>query len=110
MSNKAQVTDSSAFKQKSLGKQVLFSVVTLGLYSLYWFYSTAGQLDRGTDRSLTPILAIIPLINVVAVWQVSAASEAVTDQSNIVLFIVFLVFAPLAWYWVQSGMNRVATS
>lgn len=108
MSDNAQVTDASAFKQKSLGKQVLFSVVTLGLYSLYWFYSTAGQLDRGTNRSLTPILAIIPLVNVVSVWQVSDAGEAVTDQSKIVLFLVFLVFAPLAWYWVQSGMNQAA--
>lgn len=108
MSDAPTVTDESAFESKSLGMQVLLTVVTFGLYTIYWSYSTAKQLDRGTDASLTPILAIIPLVNVIAAWQISKAGEAVTDQSRVILFVLFVFFAPLTWYWVQSGMNDVA--
>ncbi len=108
MSETPQVTNAAAFKQKSLGIQVVLTVVTLGLYTLYWSYSTAKQLDRGTTESLMPILAIIPLVNIVAVWQISSASEAVTDQSKVIVFLLFIVFAPISWYWVQSGLNAAA--
>lgn len=110
MSEKSTVIDPSAFTKKSPGKQVLFSVITLGLYSLYWIYTTAKQLDGGTSRDLTPILAIIPFVNLVLFWQISSAAEAVTEQSKEILFILFLFFAPLSWYWIQTGINDAAST
>lgn len=104
----ASVTDASAFTEKSLGKQVIYSIITFGLYPIYWFYSTAKQLDQGTDESLTPILAIIPILNLILMWQVSSAAEAVTDQSKGVIFLLFLFFGPVSWYWVQTGINEAA--
>lgn len=104
----ATVTDSSAFTEKSLGIQVVLSIVTIGLYTIYWLYSTAKQLDQGTDASLTPILAIIPILNIVAMWQISSAAEAVTDMDRGILFLLFIVFAPASWYLIQSGMNEAA--
>lgn len=109
MSASPQITDESAFKEGSLGIQIVLTIVTLGLYSLYWLYSTADQLDRGTDQGLTPILGIIPVVNLYTAWQISSAAEAVTNQSKAVLFILFLVFAPLSWYWIQTGINDVAS-
>jgi hypothetical protein len=47
-------------------------------------------------------------VNIITIWQISDAAEAVTDQSKIVLFLLFLVFAPLSWYWVQAGLNDAA--
>lgn len=108
MSGSPQVTNASAFKEGSLGLQVGLSIITGGLYWLYWFYSTASQLDDGTNQDLMPILAIIPFINILLMWQLSNAAEAVTDQSGVVLFVLFLFFPPLAWYWVQSGINSAA--
>lgn len=110
MAGHAQVTDASAFSKKSHGKQVLFSILTLGLYTIYWTYSTAKQLDKGTNQSLTPILAIIPVVNLISFWQISSAAEAVTDQGKTVLFVLFLFFAPLSWYWVQAGLNDAAAN
>lgn len=108
MTAKAKITDRSAFEKKSLGMQVGLTVVTLGLYPLYWFYSTAKQLDEGTDQNLTPILGIIPLANLICAWQISNAAEAVTDQDKEITFVLFLVFGVVSWYWVQSGINGVA--
>lgn len=108
MPGKAQITDQSAFEQKSLGMQVGLTVVTLGLYPLYWFYSTAQQFDQGTDRDLTPIFGIIPVLNFVCAWQIADAAESVTDQDKEILFLLFLVFGVVSWYWVQSGINGIA--
>ena len=110
MAETATVVDGSAFRKRSLGKQVLFAVLTAGLYSVYWFYVTAKQFDAGTDRNPTPILAFVPGVNLLTAWQISGAAEAVTDRSQVVLFLLFLVFAPLSWYWIQSGINGVASN
>lgn len=108
MSAQPQVTNASVFQKKSLGLQVVLAIVTLGIYTLYWTYSTAKQLDAGTDQSLTPIFGVIPILNLLAMWQISNAGEAITDQSKIVLFVCFLFLPPLAWIWIQSGINSAA--
>lgn len=100
-----QVTNASAFEKGSLGIQVVLSVVTFGLYAYYWMYKTAQQLDEGTDADINPILALIPFIQF---WVVAKGGEAVTDQSQMILFILFLVFGPAAWFLIQSGINDVA--
>jgi hypothetical protein len=100
-----QVEDPSAFSEGSLGMQIVLTVITLGFYPIYWMYKTASQLDSGTDASLTPILVIVPIYNL---WMISDGGEAVTDQSSVVLFLLFMVFGPAAWYLIQTGINDVA--
>jgi hypothetical protein len=102
-----QVTDESAFSAGSLGVQVVLFVITGGIYGLYWMYKTAKQLDEGTDASLSPILVIVP---VYGVWMLSGGAEAVTEQSQVLLFLLFLVFGPAAWYLIQSGINELAAT
>jgi len=108
MSETPQVTDESAFKSGSLGMQVLFTVLTLGLYTIYWTYKTAKMLDRGTDKSLSPVLAFIPFVNIIAYWQISKAGEAVAEQDAMPVFLLFLFFPIISWYWIQSGINAAA--
>jgi hypothetical protein len=86
--------------------QVGLSIVTFGFYPLYWMYTTASQLDAGTDADINPILVIVP---VYGLWMLSEAAEAVTDQSQMVLFLLFVVFGPAAWFLIQSGINDIAS-
>lgn len=90
--------------------QVVLYVVTVGLYALYWFYKTAKQFDEGTDQDLSPVLGLVPVVNILVAWQIANAAEAVTDQSAMVIFVLFLLFPILPWYWVQDGINSVAPS
>jgi hypothetical protein len=104
------ITNKSAFTKKSLGKQVALTIVTFGLYQMYWFYDTADQFDKGTDKSISAILMFIPPINILPLWNMCEAAETVTEQSQIVLFLVFVFFPPLSWYWIQGGINEIASN
>ncbi|PSP27101.1 hypothetical protein BRC65_07985 [Halobacteriales archaeon QH_2_65_14] len=112
MSGSPQVTNASAFEKKSLGIQIVLAIVTLGLYTIYWHYSTAKQLSEGTNYDISPglvtIAIFIPFGVLYTWWKTANAAEAVTDQSAVIMFVLFLIFAPISWYWVQAGMNSVA--
>jgi hypothetical protein len=109
MSAESQVTNPSAFKEGSLPLQVVFTILTLGLYSMYWSYKTAKMLDKGTNQSLSPILAFIPLANIILFWQISKAAEPIVDPDRMPVFLLFLFFGVISWYWVQSGINSAAS-
>jgi hypothetical protein len=108
MSDTVEITDRSAFSSQSLGIQVVFTIITLGLYPIWWSYKTAKMLDQGTNQDLSPILAFIPLVNIIVFWQISKASEPLTDQDAMPVFLLFLFFGIISWYWVQSGINSAA--
>ncbi len=89
--------------------QVVLTVITFGLYPVYWTYKTAKMLDEGTDQSLSPILAIIPFANIIVLWQISEAAEPMTEKDPMPVFLLFLFFGVISWYWVQSGINSFAS-
>ena len=106
------VTDSTAFTSRSLGKQVLYSILTLTLYWIYWVHVTHKQLAAGTDADFDPtwrtIGMFIPIYNFLVLWRTSHDSEAMTDQSGPILFLFAIVFVPVFWYLIQSGINEIA--
>ncbi|MFB6220265.1 MAG: DUF4234 domain-containing protein [Halolamina sp.] len=108
----SSVTNESAFDHRSLGKQVLYSVLTFGFYPLYWWYVTHKQLSAGTDAEFNPTLRtvglFVPVYNLVVLWRTAHDAAAVTDQDGVMLFVLLLVFAPAAWYLIQSGINDIA--
>lgn len=107
-----QITDSTAFQHRSLGKQVLYSIITFGFYTLYWVHITHKQLSSGTSADFDPTMRTIgmfvPIYNFIVIWRTSHDAEAVTDNDGPILFLFWLVFAPVFWYLVQSGINEIA--
>jgi len=110
MPDPAEITDPSAFSNQALVNQVVYTVVTIGLYPLWWSFKTAKMLDKGTNQDLTPVLAFIPFGNIILFWQISEASEPLTDQDALPTFLLFLFFGIISWYWVQSGINSFAAN
>lgn len=106
------VTDSSAFSEGSLGIQAVLFIVTAGLYGLYWYYTINTQLAAGTDATFNPVtrtvLSLIPIVGLYWFWQFCTDAEAVADKSGGLLFVLFIVLAPISWYWIQSGINQTA--
>ena len=48
-------------------------------------------------------------MNIIAFWQIANAGEAVTEQGAMPVFLLFLFFPIISWYWIQSGINSVAS-
>jgi len=106
-----QITDESAFKSGSLGMQILFTIVTFGIYSLYWMHKLHKSIAKGTDRNvsagLRTIGLFIPFYNFVVLWRDSHDVEPITGKDGVLVFLLFIVFGPAAWYLIQSGINSM---
>ena len=45
--------------QRSIGRQILLSVVTLGAYGLYWAYTSHEDIKQHTSRGVGGVLGVV---------------------------------------------------
>ncbi len=94
---------------------IVASLITCGLYAVYWFYKTTRELGEVNKSTTNPVLwtiaLFIPFVNLYFLWKYSGEAEKVMKgkQSQLILFIAWLVFFPIAQYLVQKELNKVAT-
>ncbi|MFB6119772.1 MAG: hypothetical protein ABEJ68_01500 [Halobacteriaceae archaeon] len=112
MGTTPEITNRTAFEEDSLALQVLLTVVTLTLYTVYWWHKVHVQLARGTSADFSPawrtVGLFIPLYNFVVMWRTSHDASAVTGKDGILVFLLFMVFPPAGWFVVQTGINEAA--
>jgi len=89
---------------------VIFFIITLGFYGLWWMHQVNKQVAAGTDENFSPLMRtiglLIPIINLYFLWKFSMSSEAVVDQSGVVLFLLVML---LTWTGRQApsiGVDR----
>ncbi len=107
----------SHIKYRNMFVQVILFVITLGIYGIYWFYSTYNEMTRANGKTeakgcLWTFLVVIPIAQYFAFWKHSMEYAEVVDQKypGIAIFIIWLVFSPIVWFIVQSDLNRIARS
>ncbi len=103
----------------------VFSIITLGIYLIFWWYYVNREMaDYGRARDIDELgdspgkstLALFPgaLIVVPAIWtlvttfQRVQAAQRLTGQTPIngwLGFVLYLVFSPAAYGYMQSGLN-----
>lgn len=105
----------SHIKYRNMVVQVLLFIITLTLYGIYWFYVTYNETSRANGKTeangcLWTILFLIPIANLFAIWKHSFEYAEFVDNKypGIAIFILWLVFAPVVWFLVQSDLNRAA--
>lgn len=89
---------------------IVLSLVTLGIYFLYWFYDTNCQfkdeLDDGSHPGLRTLAIFVPLLNILAIYKHTKSAQEATDGHDWLLtFLAYLVFGPIAWFVIQSDIN-----
>lgn len=107
------ISDPGAFQKRSFGKMILFFVVTFGIYGLYWMHQVHKQFASGLDADFDPrrrtLGLFVPIYNLVVIWKFCQLSESVVDdQDGAILFILWVLVAPVAVYLIQDGINSVA--
>ena len=88
-------------KRRDIGIMVALWVMTLGLYGLVWLYNTSDELSQYNKKSDNPlarvILALIPPLNVFAIWwhvQAVAGVSATGGRKGISENSLFLLWFP----------------
>jgi Domain of unknown function (DUF4234) len=104
---------------------VVFTIITLGIYQIFWWYFANRELAeygraRGTrelgDNPTKSTLALFPggLIIVPALWttvttfQRVQAAQRLTGQTPIngwLGLVLYIVIVPAFWGYMQSGLN-----
>jgi magnesium-transporting ATPase (P-type) len=101
-------------KRRNLWLMVLWTILTFGIYGIYWYYQTSDEIIRASGEKANPLLwtllLFIPPIHVLSFWFYSQALGRLTHEKNppwlIFLLFVFLPF--LAWIPVQLDLNELA--
>ena len=102
-------------KRRNMWMQVLLTVITLGIYTIYWFHVTLGELYKANGNEegsgcLWTILYVIPIADLFAFWHQGHEYEKFINGKypGIAIFILWIVFAPAVWFLVQRDLNAAA--
>ncbi len=93
---------------------IALSLITFGIYAIYWFYHTRNELNELTGETTSPILwtigLFIPFVNFYVLWKYCEAAEIASKkaQNKVIIFLAWLVFFPVAQYLVQEELNKLA--
>ncbi|NYZ77418.1 DUF4234 domain-containing protein [Candidatus Micrarchaeota archaeon] len=93
---------------------VVASILTFFIYALYWFYSTSKELIELTKSKSSAVLWLIglfiPFVNLYVIWKYCEAAAKISEgrRDTVLLFIVWIIFVPLAMFWIQSDINKYA--
>ena len=87
---------------------LILSLITFGIYTIFWLYKV---FDQVLDEEQSPILwllgMLVPVLNIVLLWKMSMKVEEFSggEHGGVLIFILYLVFAPAAIYLIQSDLN-----
>ena len=100
-------------RRNLLGQLVLY-IVTLGIYGIYWFYSTLDEMVtyRGerAESCLWTVGLLIPIVNFFSWWKYASTFDRLTDGKypSILMWLPGLFVFPALWILVQLELNSIA--
>ena len=103
-------------KKRSIGIMILLTIITGGLYSIYWTCSFQNQLRKETGKGFGGLGHLLMLILTVGIyaayWQYAAgkrlAKLGTTDRGILYLIFCFVFLAWLNPYLMQSQANKLS--
>jgi uncharacterized BrkB/YihY/UPF0761 family membrane protein len=100
--------------RRNLLLQVLWSVLTLGMYVIYWFYITSKEMAEylGRDESVTlwTFLFGFPPFCLYSYYKQGELYELISDGAvnRWITVILWIFFPPAVWLIVQNKLNELA--
>jgi magnesium-transporting ATPase (P-type) len=101
-------------KRRNLLLMILWTVLTLGLYGIYWYYETSDEIIRASGEKANPLvwtlLLFVPVIHVLSFWFYSQAFGRLTHEKtpSWLIFLLFVFLPIVAWIPVQIELNAIA--
>lgn len=103
-------------KRRNMLLQLLFLILTFGLYFIYWFHVTnremAAYLKREEPIALWTVLLCIPPLGVYSVYKQGELYEDVSKGTvnRWIIVLLWLALAPAVGFIVQSKLNELSTT
>ncbi len=90
---------------------IVLSLVTLGIYAIYWLVTSKTEMNSRGANIPTAWLILIPVVNIWWMWKFCEGVEHVTRgaMSGAVAFLLLWLLGVLGMGIVQSAFNKVAT-
>jgi hypothetical protein len=112
-----QASASSAFKIRSPAAVIIFSVITFGIYALYWYYQIGREMKEYNNSGLGPVVNLLLgiFVGIVLVFtipnDVKATCERAGRQANISALTGLWNLIPfVGWIiWVVKVQGRLNT-
>jgi len=97
-------------KHRSPVAVIILSIITFGLYALYWTVKTKGEINSLGAKIPTAWLIIVPIANIYFCYRYMEGFSvyAKKDNNPILWFLLYLVIAPVAMIFVQIELNKLA--
>lgn len=94
-------------KRRGLASVIIFSIITLGIYNIFWAYLTAKEMRTKGANIPHFILYFIPFANYYWMYRYSMAIEQVSNgkMSGVLVFIMFFFTGIGGTIVAQIGMN-----
>jgi hypothetical protein len=95
--------------RRSVLSVLILTIVTFGIYGLFWLVKTKDEMNERGASVPTAILLIVPLVNLYWMWKYAEGVEIVTDRrmSGPVAFLVLWLLGIIGMAILQSEYNRV---
>lgn len=92
---------------------ITFSIITLGIYGIYWMVSTTNELINKTDNMLSPwwlLGNLIPIIGgfvmIYYLWKYSESINQLTGYNTSILFLLWVFIPPVGMFISQKQLNK----
>ncbi len=89
---------------------ILLSIITLGIYSLFWYVTTKNEMNAKGAQIPTAWLIIIPFVNIWWYWKFCEGVELVTNKGMgvTVAFLLLWLLGTIGEAIIQNELNKVA--
>lgn len=97
-------------KKRNIVLVYVFSIITLGIYAIYWMVSTKNEMNELGAEIPTAWLLIIPIANLYWVYKYCEgfATKVKKDNHPILWFLLFIIIGIIMPAIVQSELNKLA--
>ena len=97
-------------KERNIVLVYIFSIITFGIYALYWTVSTKNEMNGLGAKIPTAWLLIIPIANLFFIYKYCEGFATVVkkDHQTILWFVLYILVGIIMPAIVQSELNKLA--
>ena len=97
-------------KKRNPAFVIIFSIITFGLYAIYWTVKTKNEINRLGANIPTAWLLIIPIVNLYFWYKYADGFSTYVkkDNNGILWFLLYLFLSPVAMIIFQIELNKLA--